>query len=207
MKVYFARHGETGFNTKKLFQNKDISLTEKGESQANLLADRFLKIPIDVILCSTCKRAEQTAEIINKKLNKEIVYSDYLAEKKWPDEIIGKEFRGPELLKFKEFFIKNLNDPDCHYSNEENFFDFRERVFLFFDFLDKRREEDILVVSHGGTIKMIICLMMLGKDFRPDIYFKAIEFFRIYNTGITLCEKNEENKWHLMTWNDHAHLG
>ncbi len=207
MKVYFVRHGETEFNVKKLFQNKDTFLTEKGKLQAKFLADRFLKIPINVILCSGHKRARQTAEIINKDLDKKIIHTDYLIEKKWPDEIVGKSFSGPEYLKFKKASMNNLNNPDWHYSNEENFFDFRERASRFIDFLDKRKEENILSVSHGGTIRMIIVLMMFGKNVDPDTYFRAAGFLKSSNTGLTLCEKNKENRWELITWNDYAHLG
>ncbi len=207
MKVYFIRHGETESNTKRLLQGNDTTLTENGKSQARFLGNRFSKIPIDVILCSKYKRAKQTAKIINENLNKKIIHTDYLAEKRWPNELIGKEFKSSEYLKFREAIMNNLNNPGWYYSNEENLFDFRERASQFIDFLDERKEENILAISHGSTIRMIIVLMMFGKNADPDNYLKSAKFLMLNNTGIIFCEKNKENRWELITWNDHAHLG
>ncbi len=63
-----------------------------------------------------------------------------------------------------------------------------------------------MVVSHGGTIKMITLLMALGEMVTPEIFFGFVDTFRVYNTSITLCEKREEGFWSVEAFNDSRHL-
>jgi broad specificity phosphatase PhoE len=207
MKVYFIRHGESEYNAKKLFQHGDVSLSEKGRKQAEFLAKRLAKIPIDLIVSSSCARAEETTEIINKKLKKKIIFSELIGEKKMPTESIGKYAFSDEVIKIRKAMRKNAGNPDWHYSNEENFSEFKSRIKKFFEYLNNLKEKNILVVSHGGPIRMTILFMMFGNDFEPEIYYKFIDVFRLTNTGITLCEKEESGHWNLWAFNDHSHLG
>ncbi|MDD5738813.1 MAG: histidine phosphatase family protein [Candidatus Pacebacteria bacterium] len=206
MKVYFVRHGETGHNVLNIRQDHTVELSERGLKQAGVLTKRFLKIPVDVIFSSPMKRAKHTAEIINKKLKKEIVYSDLIQEWKRPSEFVGKKRDDPASLELHKILNAHQNDPDWHYSDEENFIDFKNRVKKFLDFLTiEARQENILVVSHGGTIKMIALLMALGNMVTPEIFYSFTDTFRIYNTSITLCEK-KDNVWSIEAFNDSRHL-
>ena len=207
MKIYFIRHGQTKYNEKYLHQPKDAELSELGIKQAKVLAKRFSKIPIDIIYSSSLKRAEQTAEIINKKLNKKVVYSDLLKEKKGPSELTGKRADGSDALKINK--LKNLHqdDPLWHYSDEENYIEFKERMKKALKILSGLKKKNVLVVSHGGPIKMLILLMIFGEDIKPEFFYKFADSFKTYNTGITLCEKNEKGNWIVRAFNDHAHLG
>lgn len=64
MKVYFVRHGQTKYNVLQEHQPEDAGLSELGIKQAEILAKRFSKIPIDIIYSSPMKRVKQTVEII-----------------------------------------------------------------------------------------------------------------------------------------------
>lgn len=208
MKIYFVRHGESEFNKNELFQSADISLTGKGRKQAEFLAKRFSKIPIDIIISSPAVRAKETAEIINKKLKKKIIFSELVIEKAMPKESIGKYAFSEEVLKITKAMRKNANNSLWHYSDEENYTEFKNRIKKFFRYLNNLKEENILVVSHGGPIRMTILFMMFGGDApESEIYYKFRELFRVNNTGITLCEKEKSGHWHVRTFNDHAHLG
>jgi len=207
MKIYFARHGETGFNVNELFQDKDVPLNKNGKKQAEFLAKRFSKIPIDIIISSPAARAKETAEIISRKLEKKVIFSELADERKMPKETVGKYSFSKELIKIKKAMKKNAENPLWHYSDEENYTEFKNRIKKFFKYLENSKEKNILVVSHGGPIRMAILFMMFcGKDVAPEIYYSFIDIFRMINTGITLCEK-ENDHWHLWTFNDHAHLG
>lgn len=64
MRLFFARHGETDWNVRKLIQGStDIELNECGVQQAHVLADALRELEIDRIYCSRLKRAAETAEI------------------------------------------------------------------------------------------------------------------------------------------------
>ena len=82
MKFIFVRHGETEYNrlNKRMGGWIDEPLNETGLKQAEELA-RKLKDNFDIIISSPLKRAKKTSEIIAKKFNKKIVFSDYLKER------------------------------------------------------------------------------------------------------------------------------
>jgi len=207
MKVYFVRHGESEYNANQLFQSKDVPLTKKGKKQAEFLSKRFFDVPIDIIISSPAERAKQTTEIISKKLKKKLVFSDLINERRMPKESIGKYAYSKEIIKIKKLMRKNANNLSWHYSDEENFTEFKNRIKKFFKYLNSRKEKNILIVSHGGPIRMTILFMMFGGDkFDPEIYYNFIELFRLTNTGITMCEKSKDGRWDLWAFNDHAHL-
>ncbi|HLD62134.1 MAG TPA: histidine phosphatase family protein [Patescibacteria group bacterium] len=70
MKIYFVRHGESVSNALGLRQGPDGGLTAKGIKQAKILAKKFSKIPVDLIVSSPYDRAKLTAQIISKAIGK-----------------------------------------------------------------------------------------------------------------------------------------
>jgi broad specificity phosphatase PhoE len=207
MKIYFVRHGESTYNAKELFQHGNVPLSEKGKKQAEFLAKRFTKIPIDLIISSHYSRGKETAEIINKKLKKKIIFSKLIGEMKMPKESIGKYAFSDEVRKIKEAIIKNAGNPKWHYSDEENFTECKRRIGKFFKYLNGLKEENVLIVSHGGPIRMMVMFMIFGNKIKPETFYKFIDVFRVTNTGITMCEREKNGHWNLWTFNDHAHLG
>jgi len=208
MKVYFVRHGESEYNAKELFQHSEVLLSKKGKEQAKFLGKRFSKIPIDIIISSPHARAKETAEIINKKLKKKISFSGLIGERRMPKESIGKYAFSEEVTKIKEAMRKNTNNSSWHYSDEENFSDFKIRIKKFFKYLNSLKEENVLIVSHGGPIRMTILSMMFKEgNIDLEFYHKFNDLFRITNTGITMCEKQKDGHWNLWTFNDYHHLG
>lgn len=208
MKVFFVRHGESEYNAKGLFQDRNVPLTKRGKRQAEFLAKRLSRIEIDIIISSPALRAKQTAEIINKKLKKEIVFSELTNERKMPKESIGKYAFSEEVKRIKAMMRKNAKNESWHYSNEENYTEYKKRIQKLSKYLNNLKEKNILVVSHGGPIRMFILLAMFGKDnFDPEIYYKFTDLFRMTNTGITMCKKEKSGHWHVWAFNDHEHLG
>jgi len=188
-------------------QHPDGKLSNEGRKQARMLAKRFSRIPVDIILASDITRAKQTAEIISDAIKKDIVFSHLLREIRVPREIMGKSEKDPEVLRFKQQTKNHADEPEWHYSDEENFFEMKERAGEFLRFLGTRKEENILVVSHGRFIRLIILAMAFGEEFSYKMRASFNEAFRVTNTGITLCEQDSKGRWEIITWNDHAHLG
>jgi broad specificity phosphatase PhoE len=207
MKLYFVRHGETQFNAKKMHQHNEVPLSPHGLQQAKFVANRFRDIPIDIILSSDVLRAQQTTEEIAKVVQKQIFYTPLLQERKNPSEIRGKAYDDPDAVKIKDLLQKNSRLEDWHYSDEENFCDIKKRALEFFDYLSLFKEENILAVSHGGMITLIIGLLIFGQEMTYKEHHHIYETLRLSNTGITVCEQIPSGMWRLITWNDHAHLG
>ena len=207
MKVYFVRHAESHSNVAKIHDKPELGLTETGMIQARTVARRFKKIPIDAIVSSHYKRAEQTALIINKVIKKEIVYSQVLKEVVIPSEIVGKRMDDEEVLAIRAQMREHKDDSEWHFSDEENFFDVRNRAMRALEHIKRLECESVLVVTHGTFLRMLIGVMMLGDRLVPDMHLDISHFLSTNNTGITVCEVSESGKWKLLTWNDHAHLG
>ena len=75
MSILLARHGETDWNVERRIQgNTDIPLNENGIRQAHSLSsylereEREKGVPLSFVFTSSLKRAEETAEIVGKRL-------------------------------------------------------------------------------------------------------------------------------------------
>ncbi len=217
MKVYFVRHGESEQNKLRVHQSGETSLTATGLKQTRALANRFKKISIDHIIASDYTRARQTGEELAKTTRKKIMFTTLLRERKRPSELIGIPYIHKESSKIYSILFKNRNDKSYHFSDEENFFDTVKRAKQFIALLESMHHKNIAVVSHGAFIKFILAVMIYGDDLTPDIYDPFYVVLISRNTGITVCEKHEDeftedhgtiaHRWHIITWNDHAHLG
>lgn len=205
-KVYFIRHGESEFNVKSLIQHHDVDLTDEGVKQAEFVARRFESIPIDVIVASPMLRTKNTAEIINDKLKKEIVYDESFLERKRPTEFEGLHYEDENWQKVDIKIKENFDNPDWRYSDEENHHDLVKRANAAINFLENLDKDNVLVVTHGMILRYIIAAMVFKEKLTAQIFIPFYKFFKTKNTGITLVTF-EDDKWKLLTWNDHAHLG
>ncbi len=208
MKVYFVRHAQSAFNAQDLLhQYHEGELSESGLKQAEFVAKRFSNIPLDVIISSPYQRAKETARIISEASGKAIRFTELLSEFKGPRELEGKRKDDPEVLRINKLMHINRQDPNWKYSDEESFNELRSRAIKVLSFLSDQTENNILCITHGLFLRVIIAAMMLGEDMNREELVRFMRFVRINNTGITVCEKLESNEWRLITLNDHAHLG
>lgn len=206
MKLYLVRHGQSIGNVNKIQQHADTPLSELGMSQANELAKRFKSIPLDLILTSHFKRAQTTAEIVANQVGVKLEINELLREIKRPSALEGKPTMDPVAVEVRAQIRANLNDSLWHHSDEENVHELIIRAKEFLKHIESRSEENILAVSHGIFIGAILGNVIFEDLLTPEIY-KAMEgSMHLTNTGITLLER-VDNKWHLQTWNDNAHLG
>lgn len=207
MKLYFVRHGETTYNANKIYQPANSELSEEGQRQAKFLAKRFINIHIGAVFSSDYTRAVQTAEIINRTLKREVIYSDLLREFRRPSVVVEKSGADADIMEIKRQIGEHIHDPHWHHSDEENFFDIKKRVEKFLALAALRQEEHILIVTHGVFIRFVVSLLIFEDALTPDLFLRFRDAVHLKNTGITLCERSEQGKWELITWNDHAHLG
>jgi broad specificity phosphatase PhoE len=155
MKLLFVRHGQTDFNKNKLPQGQEIDapLNDTGIQQAEEAA-KFLPDNIDFIITSPLKRASQTAEILNKKLDKKIEFNDDIKELRY-GSLAGKPWPEIEVL---------TGDKDAYQKDKDILFDYRKfggdsaedlkrRVEKFIsEVKEKYPDKNILVATHGGVI-------------------------------------------------------
>ena len=79
---------------------------------------------IEKIFISPYERTIETASIINKYLNitsENIVYTDLLAERRNPSNIVGLHYDDPVAKSFIDIMDKSIHDPNLRIYDEENF--------------------------------------------------------------------------------------
>lgn len=146
--IYFVRHGETSYNVERRIQGQlDIPLNDNGISQAMIIAEKLKNIHIDRIYSSPLRRTKETANVINKYHNLDIIFDDRLKE------FYGGHFQGrvyPEMTDEEKTSI--LYEPEkWHGETNESF---RDRAVEFYNEI-KDIQGNIVVVSHGGVWRHI----------------------------------------------------
>jgi broad specificity phosphatase PhoE len=209
-KIYFVRHGESEGNVSSVRQTVTASLTEKGRSQANFVSERCVKLPVEVVVSSTMNRAKETAEIISQRTSQTVDYSDLFVERRRASVVLGKPKDDPVALEIDREIKANFSQPGWRLADEENFDDLKDRALAALDYLVKRPEENILVVTHGFFLRIIMATVVFGNSLTGEQCDRFIYSLHMENTGITVLgydENRKSNPWWLWTWNDHSHLG
>jgi broad specificity phosphatase PhoE len=215
MNVYFIRHGESEANKLKKIQSWDGSLSDLGRKQALFVTKRFENIPIDLIVSSPVLRTHETTEIINKALQKEVVYSEFFTEWLPPNKFVGMNVDDPVYLEYlKKAAEERKQNPNWIEDDGDTFESLKTRAMNGLNYLKELKKENVLVVTHAGILRMFVALVFFGEELTYHEYTKVFYGLRNSNTSITLCDyfgddANNPRKhgWKLVTWNDHAHLG
>ena len=198
LRLYLMRHGETVWNTERRYQGMtDIELSEEGHRQAACAAERFKNIKIDKIYCSPLKRAMATAKPIAEEKGLEIN-----AEKDFREICFG-EWEGktiPELTEtYGAPYINFIREPDKYgFPGEESIENVIQRIKPGVDRILENDDGNVLIVSHGGIIRLMIMYIM-GLD---NSWFTKMW---INNTAISIIEIKNDRRL-MLTVNDSAHL-
>ena len=185
--IIFLRHGQAENNTKKILAGRSpgVNLTETGIEQAEQSGRMLKKLNISAIYSSSIDRAKQTADIVGKHCDLEVVIDDRLIEldmgkfTKMPyDEIFAKH--GNVFLKFYE------GSEEVSENGVETFSQVQKRIFEMVDFvIDKHKNENIVLVTHMDPIKA-----MIGKtlSLKPEVLFELI----IANASLNIFKNNDQ---------------
>lgn len=198
MKLYITRHGKTQWNTIKKLQGwQDSPLTEEGINRAEKLANRLKFIDFNKIYSSPQKRALDTAKILNTK-DVEIQILDELKELglgKWEAmrlEEVEKKYPEEHYLYFNK---PHLYEP----LGGETFDELFLRVKKALKEIISTKAENVLIVSHGVTIKAIIAIL-------KEIEIEEFGKMRVFTgTSLTVFEI-EDDRVNCILEGDDSHL-
>lgn len=154
--LFFVRHGQTEWNAIRRMQGQwNSDLNKLGREQAEV-SGRFLKNQcIEHLVASPLDRTRQTAEIINRYLDLNVVYDERIKEwdcgdwsgemwedvqKKWPEE-----WAAWEADRF------NYRGPNC-----ENYQDMIDRSTPFLREISDSPHARIAIVSHGMIGRVMV---------------------------------------------------
>ncbi len=159
-KIYFTRHGETEDNViARLSTNPPgPNLTALGRKQAEELRDNMKNIKISKIYVSPLKRAVETATILNKNYNVEIIKDERIAELLVGDKEGRNDSGVFEELEdvWKAWSLENKLDMLAGKGGDSaNTVIDRCNSFLK-DLFNSDEDEPILVVAHSGVLQLFI---------------------------------------------------
>jgi len=163
--LLLARHGETDWNAQQRWQgHADTPLNESGREQARRLADEVERA--DVVYSSDLARARETAEIVGARLGLPVLVDERLRERGFGS------WEGLTMAEIDDRFADSVlrwRQGDGPGADDAEAFDaFARRVQSFVeDVVDRHPDEEVLVVAHGGTIRVIHALAS-GLDYARD---------------------------------------
>lgn len=202
-KLTLLRHAESEGNLANKPQGiSDMSLTARGERQAQALAARWAAEgrQFDALLCSPLLRAKQTAEIISAALKLEIEHDPV-----WIERDIG------QLAALDNERI------DAHYANPRSNSPYHDafglggeaqwQIYLragqALQNVLQRPPGAYLVVSHGGLLNALLSTIF---GLSPQRFGSGIAFYFNNTSYADLTYSAEAHKWLLQRFNDDRHL-
>lgn len=208
--VYFIRHGESNSNVDGIVRGSQAVLTEKGHKEAAFVAERMKKIGADALISSTYTRAVETATPIAEALALPVETSDFFVERRSPSNFHNRAVDDAFLRENEEFQTRYCEDGYVH-SDEETLPEMRERALQSLAFLEAHSASRICVVTHGIFLRALFCAIVAGEEYTGKD-FKNTGHIATNNTGITYVRRLSEGydwkrNWHIISWNDQAHLG
>lgn len=203
MRVYFVRHALTEHRIDGKYQAFDVPLAEKGKLQAQAAAQVFSKIPIDMVISSDSQRALETAEIISSRIKNPVNVNSLFREKMTPASVRGKSKSDPDVVNIMDKIWASWGE-NVRYEDEENLPDLISRAEGALAYLQDLGIDNVLVVTHGTFLRILLLKMLLGSEYAAAHFHKAQSFFFPHNTGISICEYSD--KWQMLSWNNHDHL-
>lgn len=199
-RIIFVRHGQTTWNLELKYQgHTDTELSELGLAQAQQVAGRLAQEKITAVYASDLSRAFRTAEAIAEVQGLPVLTMPEFREIKF-GEWEGLTYEGikakwPELID--RFFT---HSDEVVIPGGETFGQLKDRATAAIEKLTARHPgETIAVVSHGGTIRTILCAAL-------NIHLKYVWNIRQDNTAVNIVEYHPERPI-VALMNDIHHLG
>lgn len=161
--IYIVRHGQTNWNISKQLQGHNpIPINENGRKEVDNVRRKIELLNFDKIISSDLLRAIQTTEIINKHLSKDV--------------ILDSRLRSVDYGTLEGRFIPDISQEEwALYNSTPTFFNAEstENVYLRIkSFFDEQfsKNENVLIVAHGGTLRIISYYLRYRDKFIKYIY-------------------------------------
>ena len=203
MEIYFIRHGETLWNTLKIFQgSSDSPLTELGISQAEKLSKRLKDVEFTEFYSSPMGRTIQTSKIIMGDRKQELKFIEEFREISMGDMegVPRQEFENTHPKEFFDFFNNPVEyDPTAY--NGENYYQVIERVRKGLEkLLSYHKDSDrVAVVTHGVTLKALFHIIT-GENMTDLGAAKVPQ-----NTSVSIVEY-KDGRFEVKLFSDISHL-
>lgn len=157
-KVYFVRHGQTDWNAQGRIQGRmDIPLNDVGIQQARELAEQLAQknVSVDRVVTSDLSRAYETGRIVAERLGVPYGKSHNLHEREFGD------WEGQKMPEIQEKWAQLYEDwmnrrYEFRPPNGESYHELAQRMLNAVGNLLEETEENLLIVSHGGSLSAFL---------------------------------------------------
>lgn len=157
-RLVLVRHGETEYNRDGRWQGSgsDSPLTERGVEQARTAASSLAGVPFDALYASSLARAVETARVLAGALGLEVRVDEglrELAHGSWEGKTMEEV-----LDAWPEEHAALESDPwSVPRPGGESYRELAERLWPVLDrFADRHAGGRVLVVTHGGPIRLVL---------------------------------------------------
>lgn len=162
--LYLIRHGETELNAKGVYYGwTDCGLSEKGVVQAEKVAGMLKDVNFDAVISSPLKRARETAAIVGRCPGTEIVLDERLKELNF-GSWEGKHYKTIQDSDRQNWDLWVNDWKKVAPPAGESFTSMYRRVKQSIkEILEKYEGQTILVVTHQGCLRIIMCILLNMK--------------------------------------------
>ncbi len=185
MEMYLVRHGQTDFNARGIIQGRsvDSDLNAVGRAQAADFYQSYGHLHMDRIYTSSQRRSIQSVEAwINQDTPHEILPE--LDEISWgtSEGIPSTSDSIAEYVRVKEAWAQG--HAHARLAGGESLTELATRVKRAVDLIESRREDRILVCSHGRTMRVLQCLLhRRGLEHMEDYAHSNLALIRLVYAG------------------------
>jgi broad specificity phosphatase PhoE len=177
--VLLARHGETDDNRppQRFMGWRDTPLNDHGRRQAAELAERLSHGGIVAIWSSDLSRARETAEVVAAGLGISKIELDPRLREANRGDWEGRLFDDVAREEPDRFAAWMRAGPEWRFPGGESLLEQQERVAASVEEIHSRSRLPALVVCHGGSIRVLLCL----SDPRG---LRAFHLFEVRNVSV-----------------------
>lgn len=194
-----VRHGETDWNVAGRLQGwRDSPLTATGRAQAEAVAARLAREPVDALVASDLGRTQATAAPIAAGLGLPVTSDPGLRERCY-GILEGMTWAEIERRHGEAYGRLIARDQDYRVPEGESGIQFRNRVFDAFERLTATHgDARVAVITHGGV---------LGIVYRRahDIALEMPRTFSVPNAALNRA-RIEGRRWTIELWAEVEHL-
>jgi broad specificity phosphatase PhoE len=189
MRLYLVRHGRIDASEERFWGQRDISLSEVGRAQARRLGERLHGEAISAVYASDLVRAAETAAlaaVMPATLCPELREMDF------------GQFSGLSYTEIKTRFpeaapLLMTPPPGWCFPGGESLEEVAGRLASWIEKIKVRRET-ALVVAHGGSLKVLLCLLLeleLGHWWQYRFDPASLSIVDWHPPGAILSQLNE----------------
>ncbi len=154
MQIIAVRHGETRENAEGIIQGQSFgTLTSRGHEQIAALAETLQHEQFDKAYCSDLERCKLTAAAIMQYHPKTPLEYDSRLRERSLKPLEGRPFAEVKWRK------QEVHDLSLKSADGESWNDVRGRLVPFVDMLLNQPERRVLLITHGGPLRILDSLL------------------------------------------------